>query len=114
MGGLLWVKAWVGREGNLGLGPGHGAAAENGLWAGAGSPCDLGERVGIWPWSHGNGPGRGGGGESGGCPVQGLWAGPGLDDGGQQCLSGVVLLDENGINLAGYGFPCEISRNLDS
>jgi len=48
-------------KGILGHGAGHGAAAKNGHWAGAGSPCDFGERVGIWPWSLENGPGRGGG-----------------------------------------------------
>lgn len=36
-------------KGILGHGAGHGAAAKNGHWAGAGSPCDLGERVGICP-----------------------------------------------------------------
>ena len=34
-------------KGILGHGAGHGAAAKNGHWAGAGSPCVLRERVGI-------------------------------------------------------------------
>ena len=40
-------------KGILGHGAGHGGAVENGHWAGAGSPCDLGALVGIWPWSLG-------------------------------------------------------------
>ncbi len=36
-------------KGILGHGAGHGPTEENRLWAGAGSPCDLGKRVGICP-----------------------------------------------------------------
>lgn len=55
---------------------------KNGLWAGAGSPCDFWARAGIWPWSLENGPGRGGGRAPGDCPGLGLGQGQG---GGQGC-----------------------------
>ena len=72
----------------------------------------AGGDLALVPWKR---PRKGRRARAWGVSGAGAWqAGPGASGGGRQCLSGVTLCCENNINLVGYGFPCEISRKLDS
>jgi hypothetical protein len=93
-------------------GTGHGAA-KTGFGPGRGHPAIWGSGRGfaLVPWER---PRAGRWSRAWGLSGAGAWGSPGTDGVGRQCLSGVALVDEKGINLVGYGFPCEISRKLDS